>query len=88
MTEILIYTAVCFFLFSMFLTLTYFKREMNAKMMYNDYVVDALDGVYNDFTSNNEYAFTFKKGLAFYRSEDGKISVKSQSKLAGISIDK
>lgn len=86
MLEIILLTIVAFLLFSLLLALNHFKKEMEDKMQYKDYVDDAIDGVYNDFRSNNTYSFPFTLGLAFYKDENG-ISIKSQSKLYGPSIE-
>lgn len=88
MSSIIILTILSFFLFSLLLTLNHFKKEMESKMLYQDYIDDAIDGIYNDFTSNRKYAFPSVKGLVFYEDKSGELSVKSQSKLHGYSIDK
>lgn len=82
MVSILVYTAVSFVLFSLFLALASFKAEMKKRMAYQDYIDEAVDGVYNDFASNRGYSLPASKGLVFYR-EGGKIRLKGQSRLCG-----
>lgn len=65
-----------------------FKKEMKRKSKYKDFLDDAVDGVENNFSSNNNYAYTSTKGISFYRNKNKEIEVISQSKLCGIAIAK
>ena len=86
MLEATIYMILTLVLISFSLTLLYFKKEMNLKMKYRDFVLDAEDGIFNDFSSNNNYAFDSTKGIAIYKESDGKHHIVSQSKLYNTSI--
>jgi len=81
-----VYMVITLILFSLSLTLWYFKKEMESKMNYRDFIVDAEDGMFNDFSSNNSYAFDSTKGIAVYKNEDGTYKIVSQSKLYNTSI--
>jgi len=86
MLEIAIYMIIIFILFSLGLSLHSFKKEMLNKMQYYDFVIDAKDGILNDFSSNSTYAHSSTKGIAIYKDKDGQYEVVSQSKLYGASI--
>ena len=60
---------------------------MKKKMQYQDFVADAEDGIYNDFRSNYKYAHASTKGIAVYKSDNGKYFLQSQSKLFDTSIE-
>ena len=86
MITITVYMILSLVLISFSLTLWYFKKEMNAKMQYRDFMLDAEDGIFNDFASNNDYAFDSTKGIAVYKNERGQYKIVSQSKLYNTSI--
>ena len=65
-----------------------FKKEMNKKSKYKDFLDDAVDAVENNFSSNSNYAYTSTKGISFYKNKNKEIEVVSQSKLCGIAIAK
>lgn len=86
MLTMTVYMVLTLSLFSLSLTLWYFKKEMESKMKYRDFIVDAEDGIFNDFSSNNSYAFDSTKGIAIYKNTDGTYEIISQSKLYNTSI--
>jgi len=65
----------------------FFIKEMEEKSKYDDFLNDAFDGIENNFSSNNSYGYTNTNGIHFYKDEDGKLKVSSQSKLCGYSIE-
>lgn len=86
MITMTVYMIVSLVLIFFSLTLWYFKKEMESKMKYRDFIMDAEDGIFNDFASNNDYAFDSTKGIAIYKNENGTYKVVSQSKLYNTSI--
>lgn len=87
MVTMTIYAILILILFSFALSLWYFQHDMKRKMQYREFVEDAKDGIFNDFSSNAKYTFSSTKGIALYKKEDGKYLLKSQSKLYDTSIE-
>lgn len=77
-----------FALFCLFVTLLlwYFKKEMNKKMQYQEFIDDAKDGVLKNFESNFTYAHASTKGIRLIKNEDNKYRIVSQSKLHDTSV--
>jgi len=69
--EIIIYLVIIFILFSIGLSLNSFKKEMESKMKYYDFILDSKDGILNDFSSNSTYVFDNTKGISVYKDEEG-----------------
>jgi len=59
---------------------------MYEKVKYHEYVKNAEDWLFNDYTSNYNYSLTSTKGIKILEDKDGNAIIKSQSKLTGISI--
>ena len=73
--------------FTAFIALTLFKKEMKNKSKYKDYMEDAIDGLENNFASNNLYSHTTTNGISFFKDKNNNMKVVSQSKLCGTAIN-
>jgi len=82
-----LYIVLLLSIFSVFITLFLFKKEMMNKAKHKDFLEDAVDGIEKNFSSNNVYSYTCTNGLSFFENENKEIDVKSQSKLCGIAIN-
>lgn len=74
-------------IFTAFITLYLFKKEMMNKSKHKDFLDDAVDGIENNFSSNNVYSYTCTNGISFFENNKKEIQVFSQSKLCGIAIN-
>lgn len=88
MLELIISLTLLLIVVSLSVFFSTFKKEMQRKSMHKDFLNDAIDAIENNFSSNNNYAYTNTKGISFFKNNAGKIEVSSQSKLCGIAIDK
>lgn len=85
--NIVTYLVVLFISFAIFVALFLFKKEMNNKIKYKDFIDDAIDGIENNFASNRDYAYTNTNGISFSKLPNGNIQISSQSKLCGTAIN-
>ena len=84
--ELIIYILLFIGLATVLLIMEMMNRSAKIRSKYNDFQKDAEDGLENNFESNHRYAFIGTKGISVKRSKNGKFSLKSQSKLYGISL--
>lgn len=82
-----LYVALLILSFTAFVALTLFKIEMKNKSKYKDFVNDAIDGIENNFASNNTYQYTSCSGIAFMRNSSGELIAISQNKLCSTAIN-
>lgn len=83
----LIYFILLIGTFTAFVALTLFKKEMKNKAKYKDFIEDAIDGIENNFASNNLYAHTNTNGISFTKDSNNNLNVISQSKLCGTAVN-
>ncbi len=80
------YVIILTITFTAWVALTLFKREMRNKSKYKHYIDDAIDGIENNFSSNNDYPTFSSSGVAFIRNNNNEIEAISQNKLFGTPI--
>jgi hypothetical protein len=59
------------------------KRELEEKSRIKDYVMNSIEAVEKDFTTNREYGLPFVKGVKAVK-KDGRVILFSQSKIANL----
>lgn len=81
------YIVLLISVFTAFVALTLFKKEMKNKIKYKDFIDDAIDGIENNFGSNKPYAHTDTNGISFSKNTENELIITSQSKLCGTAIN-
>ena len=59
------------------------KRELEEKSRIKDYVINSIEAVEKDFTTNHKYGLPFVKGVKAVK-KDGRVILFSQSKIANL----
>ena len=81
------------FIYSLFLllpiiiltTIISLENEIKRKSKNKEYIINAIDGIENDFCSNHSYSLIHTKGIKAIK-ENNKVKLCSQIKLSNISI--
>ena len=72
--------------FSLLVSLSLFKKEMQNKAKYKEFTDDAMNAIDDGFSKPMDLAHTSCGGISFRRGKDGEIKAYSQDRLCGTAI--